>query len=134
MLLGEINGESFSHAYIARVYRKKDSARGDIIGYNFFWVVANEVHILNIAVEPAYQRQGLGRALMQFAFEVGQQQGADVALLEVRFSNTAAQQLYSRLGFHTIGVRKQYYSDNNEDAYVMKLIMPAAHGVAALTC
>jgi ribosomal-protein-alanine N-acetyltransferase len=57
---------------------------------------------------------------MLFAVEFGREQGATRVLLEVRASNAAAQQLYASLGFQRIGIRKKYYVDNKEDAYVMQ--------------
>ena len=119
VLLGEINGESFSYVYVARLQERSGEA-GKIIGYHFFWLVADEVHILNIAVDPAYQGYGIGKQLMQFAIDFGRERGATSVLLEVRVSNTAAQELYASLGFRQIGIRKKYYSENKEDAYVMK--------------
>ncbi len=120
VLLSEINGEAFSYFFVARFSNQQDTSR-TIIGYHIFWVVAGEAHILNIAVAPEFQGQGLGRALLQFGLDFARDIGAARALLEVRVSNTRAQRLYQRLGFRRIGVRKQYYSDNHEDAYAMKL-------------
>lgn len=122
VLLDEIEGESFSYVYIARLL-KKSGQRGKIIGYHFFWLVSDEIHILNIAVDPEYQGGGLGTFLMQFACDFGRERGASCVLLEVRVSNRTAQRLYTQLGFRRIGLRKQYYSDNKEDAYVMKLLL-----------
>ena len=124
ILLHEITGEAFSYVYVARL-RNSSGTQGKIIGYNFFWVVTDEVHILNIAVDPDYRGYGLGKCLMLFAVEFGRKQGATSVLLEVRASNTAAQQLYASLGFQRIGVREKYYADNKEDAYVLqKKIFP----------
>ncbi|MBD3305581.1 ribosomal-protein-alanine N-acetyltransferase [candidate division KSB3 bacterium] len=119
VLLGEINDEPFSFVYVARV-EHLPVAKAKMIGYNFFWIVADEAHILNIAVDPAYQGTGLGKRLMQFAIAVGAERGAASVLLEVRPSNVVAQSLYRRLGFQQIGVRRNYYGDNHEDAYVMR--------------
>ncbi len=119
ILLDEINGEPFSYVYVLRL-QSNSASPGKIIGYNFFWVVSDETHILNIAVEPDYQGCGWGTQLLQFAIDFGQEQGAKRVLLEVRASNAAAQQLYHRLGFRRIGRRKKYYTNNKEDAYVMK--------------
>ncbi len=119
VLLSEINGDSFSYVYVARL-QGGNGAAGKIIGYHFFWLVSDELHILNIAVDPDYQRQGLGRYLLDFACDFGRERGARCALLEVRVSNTAALELYTRMGFQQIGLRKHYYSENKEDAYVMK--------------
>ena len=85
-------------------------------GYVIYWVVAEEMHLLNLAVHPAYRRRGIARALLTAALERSRGQGATVAWLEVRPSNTAALALYQSFGFEEIGVRSGYYSDNGEDA------------------
>ena len=126
ILLAEIDGESFSYVYVARLQngnRMLGDTLGAIIGYNFFWLVSDEVHILNIAVDPEYQGQGLGKYLMNFAISFGQERGATSILLEVRASNTVAQQLYTGLGFKQIGIRKKYYANNKENALVMKKVL-----------
>lgn len=119
LLLNEIDGEAFSYVYVARL-QSENGQGNNIIGYNFFWNVSDEIHILNIAVDPEYQKNGLGEHLMNFAIDFGRKRGATSILLEVRASNTIAQQLYTRLGFKQIHIRKKYYSNNKEDAYVMK--------------
>jgi len=111
--------EAFSYFYVGRLPKASD-APGMIIGYHHFWLVADEVHILNLAIDPAYQRQGYASQLLQFAIDFGQEQGACNAFLEVRASNTAAQQLYAHFGFERIDTRTAYYADNKEDAYVLK--------------
>lgn len=119
LLRAEINGKEFSYVYVARL-QQNSSFPGKIIGYNYFWLVSDEVHILNIAVEPDYRGYGCGKRLVQFALNFGRERGAKSAFLEVRASNDAAQQLYKQLGFQRTGLRKHYYADNKEDAYVMK--------------
>ena len=120
VLQAEINGKTFAHVYVARLPQNSGSPASKLIGYHYFWLVADEIHILNIAVDPDYQGCGCGKQLLQFALDFGQARGAASAFLEVRASNDAAQQLYKACGFQRIGIRKQYYADNNEDAYVMK--------------
>ena len=120
VLLSEINGEAFSYFFVARL-RNHTGAPGKIIGYHIFWIVADEIHILNIAVDPEYQGQGIGKHLLRFGIDFGRDLGAACVLLEVRVSNTQAQQVYRHFGFQQIGIRTQYYSDNKEDAYVMKM-------------
>jgi ribosomal-protein-alanine N-acetyltransferase len=118
VLLAEINGEKFSYVYVARL-SETSSFPHKLIGYHYFWVVSDEVHILNLAVAPDYQRHGYGRQLLQFALDFGRERGAISAFLEVRASNTVALQLYTQLGFFQIGTRKKYYG-TEEDAYVLK--------------
>ncbi|PID56185.1 ribosomal-protein-alanine N-acetyltransferase [candidate division KSB3 bacterium] len=122
LLLAELDGESFSHVYVARLIRD-DGVPQKIIGYNFFWLVADEIHILHIAVDPEHQHRGLGKLLLDFAADFGRRHGACCMILEVRVSNAKAQGLYRKLGFQQIGIRKNYYSPNNEDAYAMKKML-----------
>ena len=119
VLLGEIDGESFSYVYVARLV-DESGIPGRIIGYHFFWLVADEIHVLNIAVDPEYQGLGLGKILMNFAADFGRERDAQCMILEVRVSNTPAQALYHTLGFQQVGLRKKYYANNKEDAYAMK--------------
>jgi ribosomal-protein-alanine N-acetyltransferase len=80
------------------------------------WIVFEDMHIQNIAVHPQHQRRGLGRYLLEEAFEYGKGLGAKFVELEVRESNRAAQRLYDATGFKIIGKRKRYYSKPREDA------------------
>jgi len=86
--------------------------------------ILDEVHIMQVAVAPAYQRQGIAKALStQLIYD---KQGYQLILLEVRASNLAAQALYSQLSFAEIGRRKGYYvpetkGEAREDAIVMQL-------------
>jgi ribosomal-protein-alanine N-acetyltransferase len=87
-------------------------------GYIIYWVIADAMHILNLAVHPAHRRQGLARSLLSAALAQAHTQGAAVVCLEVRPSNTAALALYQSFGFEEIGTRPGYYSDNGEDALI----------------
>ncbi len=89
------------------------------VGYVVAWLVVGEVHILNLAVDPSARRRGVGRALMIHVLTSFEAKGATKATLEVRRSNVGAQALYESLGFVRAGVRRGYYSDNGEDAFVM---------------
>ncbi|WP_298703118.1 ribosomal protein S18-alanine N-acetyltransferase [uncultured Veillonella sp.] len=95
---------------------------GKIIGYAGAWLVLDEGQITNIAVLPEYRREGYGammtRKLIRQLFE----KGMNEIFLEVRLSNLGALALYRRLGFTVKGVRKNYYSDPQEDAYIMSRI------------
>ena len=91
---------------------------GKVIGFAGTWIVLDEAHITNVAVLEAYRGHGYGkeltRALMQYAANLG----VTYATLEVRRSNERAQNLYKALGFQYVGVRKRYYEDNGEDAFI----------------
>ncbi|MFD0051738.1 ribosomal protein S18-alanine N-acetyltransferase [Actinomycetes bacterium NPDC127524] len=92
---------------------------GEIIGYCGAWIVIDEAHITNIAILPDYRGQKLGEALLRKMIEISLSQGVKRMTLEVRVSNTTAISLYEKLGFQKGGIRKNYYTDNQEDAYVM---------------
>jgi len=90
-----------------------------IIGYCGAWLVIDEAHITNIAILPEFRGQKLGEALLNKMIERSREKGIERMTLEVRESNTVAQSLYKKLGFQNGAVRKNYYSDNQEDAIVM---------------
>lgn len=82
-------------------------------------MAADELHINNVAVREMYRRRGLGSLLLSHVLERGKQRNARKAFLEVRGSNGAAQRLYARMGFETVGRRAKYYLEPVEDALVM---------------
>lgn len=90
-----------------------------IIGYCGAWIIIDEAHITNIAVLPQYRGKKLGEALLRNMMNKARQMGALTMTLEVRVSNTIAQSLYRKLGFVNGSIRKNYYTDNQEDALVM---------------
>lgn len=90
-----------------------------IVGYCGLWVIVDEAHITNIAVLPEYRGKKFGEELLKKTIELAKEQGALSMTLEVRVSNKVAQNLYEKFGFQIGGVRKNYYTDNGEDAYVM---------------
>ena len=92
---------------------------GKVVGYAGAWIILDESHITNIAVLEAYRGQGIGKRLTQALLQYLSNLGASYATLEVRVSNERAQNLYKGLGFISVGKRKRYYEDNNEDAYLM---------------
>lgn len=90
-----------------------------VIGYVGLWIVFDEGHITNLAVHPLYRRQGVAQALLQGLIETVRPMGVQHLTLEVRVSNRPAQQLYEKMGFVQVGIRRKYYLDNNEDAFIM---------------
>lgn len=90
-----------------------------IIGYCGAWIVIDEAHITNVAILPEYRGRKLGEALMEKMMSVARDMGARSMTLEVRVTNHIAQSLYRKLGFQDGGIRKNYYSDNQEDALIM---------------
>ena len=89
--------------------------------FAIFWLVADEVHILNVATDGAVRRRGFGRQVMEAVLATGKTQKCRLATLEVRRSNEAALALYGSLGFRAVGMRPSYYQDNKEDAVIMIL-------------
>ncbi|MGE5380135.1 MAG: ribosomal protein S18-alanine N-acetyltransferase [Methylocystaceae bacterium] len=95
----------------------EDDAR--IKGYAGIWCVFEDAHITNVAVDPESRRQGLGREIMEALIARAREKGAERIYLEVRPSNLAAINLYRSFGFLPAGVRRGYYTDNNEDALLL---------------
>lgn len=92
---------------------------GAVIGFAGAWIILDESHITNIAIEESRRGLGCGRALTTALLQYLSNLGAAYATLEVRRSNLRAQNLYKSLGFVELGVRKRYYEDNREDALIM---------------
>lgn len=90
-----------------------------VVAYCGMWIILDEAHITNVAVHPSYRGQKIGVRMMQKMMGVAVMFGAKSMTLEVRPSNTVARSMYVKLGFKEHGVRKRYYSDNNEDAIIM---------------
>jgi [ribosomal protein S18]-alanine N-acetyltransferase len=90
-----------------------------VIGYMGLWVILDEAHITNVAIHPDYRNRRLGEVLIREVVWRCQGLGVLRMTLEVRVSNLSAQSLYTRLGFVSAGVRKGYYTDNQEDAIIM---------------
>jgi len=94
---------------------------GRIAAMLVLWLIVDEAHIATIATHPDFRRQGVGEQLMIEALRSARMEGATKAFLEVRAANTGALELYKKYGFVVVGVRSQYYKDNNEDAILMNL-------------
>ncbi len=101
--------------------RRQESppANDAIIGFAGMWVLFDEAHVTTIGVLPSHRGKGLGELMLVELFEEGRRRGAEWLTLEVRVSNSSAQALYEKYGFTRQGVRRRYYSDNGEDAYIM---------------
>ena len=94
-----------------------------IVGYLVEWLVADEIHIANIAVHPDWRQRGIGERLMQEV--IRNSSGFSWIRLEVRRSNKAARELYAKMGFREVGVRRNYYVQEGEDAIMMvKRLVP----------
>lgn len=114
-----------SSAYVTEIgnpsayYTVAAETDGTIIGYAGMWVVADELHITTIAVDPTHRGRRIGERLLLDLIEEGIARGAKNATLEVRERNSVAHNLYLKYGFEDVAVRKNYYSDNGENAVIM---------------
>ncbi len=103
---------------LARYYSAFDMD-GNLVGYAGCWQILEEVHITNVAVSVNHRRLGIGNKLLQKIIDDCYENKAKYITLEVRVSNTPAINLYEKYGFKSLGVRKGYYQNNNEDALIM---------------
>lgn len=111
MIYHDFAKNSRAHFYVA----EDDN---ELVGYVGIWKVVNNVHITTIAVDPDHRRRGVATDLIKRVIEDYAAARQNITL-EVRPSNEAAMGLYKKLGFTVTGRRKNYYSDNNEDAIIM---------------
>ena len=109
----EMTENQFSNYLVA------EDESGKIIGFCGIWLVIDAAQITNVAVLESARGQGIGEGLMREAIRISKEANMDVMSLEVRVTNTVAQNLYRKLGFQDGGIRKGYYTDNQEDALVM---------------
>lgn len=108
----EIQSNRLAHYVVVR-------AGDETVGYGGLWLMVDEAHITTIAVLPQWRRHGIGGRLMLELMRVARDLGARLMTLEVRLSNGPARSLYQRFGFHPVGIRPRYYSDNGEDALIL---------------
>jgi ribosomal-protein-alanine N-acetyltransferase len=90
-----------------------------LLGFIGLWLMVGEAHVVTVAVRERFRRVGIGERLVIAGLELAIEAGQEVATLEVRASNDAALRLYEKYGFARLGLRKRYYTDNNEDAVIM---------------
>lgn len=90
-----------------------------ILGYGGLWLLVDEAHVSTLAVRPGWRGRGLGELLLWHLLQRALNLGAQEATLEVRVSNRVAIALYEKYRFHVVGRRIRYYSDNQEDAFIM---------------
>lgn len=92
---------------------------GEILGYIGMWLLGDQTQITTLGVKKEYQRNGYAKMLMEKCVEVTKHLGYRNINLEVRISNQKAINLYKKYGFKIVTIRKNYYQDNHEDAYLM---------------
>jgi ribosomal-protein-alanine N-acetyltransferase len=121
MLEAELSGNPFAHFLLAKQAPLDNVGSVSIVGYLCFWIVFEEVRLMNLAVIESMRHKGIARALVTQALEVGLAQAAIRAVLEVRASNHAAHAFYRGLGFRDVTTRPTYYTNPVEDALLMEL-------------
>ena len=133
--VAEINRQSYRHPWSAELIRREmdhawstvllgveELPAGEaVLGFVIYWLVHDELHVLNVAVAAEHRRRGAARALMEEAAARARARGARLATLEVRRSNAGAIALYRGLGYREVAVRPRYYAEEAEDAIVMEL-------------
>jgi len=125
-----IEERSFTNPWTREMYRSEMANEGvsflflarlgeTAVGFCSYWRVLDELHINNLAVDPAWRHHGVGAALLEHVLSDAGRRGAARIILEVRRSNLAARRLYERFGFTVAGVRHDYYTQPVEDALVL---------------
>lgn len=132
-MVHKVEVDSFSDPWTKNAFKREmknnmaryivcvDSVDGNevVIGYIGSWYIIDEAHINNVAISPDYRGKGYGRQMMEYFIDMCRKDMINAITLEVRRSNEVAQNLYKSMGFVPAGVRKEYYSDNREDAIIM---------------
>lgn len=107
----ELCDNPFSHYYVFEDNNK-------IVGYAGLWIMYEQSQITTIGIDPLFQRKGYGAYLLEEMISLAVLKECEVMSLEVRVSNEKAIGLYEKFGFEKAGIRKDYYQDNHEDAYL----------------
>ncbi len=126
----EVERLSFTSQWTAEMYRYEivenplayyivAEENENVIGFFGMWIVAKEAHVTNVVVHPEARGRKIGDRLMQEAIQFVRSMDGTKMTLEVRVSNEIAQNLYRKYGFQNGGIRKNYYTDDGEDALVM---------------
>ncbi len=116
----ELTRNPYSRYFVIR--SEIDGQAPPILGYGGYWILDDDVHITTLAVHPEWRGHRLGEWLLLHMLSDARERGARTSSLEVRPSNRAARQLYSRLGYREVARRRNYYPVTREDAIVMELV------------
>jgi len=117
----ELRENKLAH-YQALTVRRADQDEL-LLGYAGYWLIADEIHIIIIAVDPQWRGWGLGELLLLNMLDLAYEHVANLVTLEVRESNQVAQDLYKKYAFDIAGRRKHYYRDTGEDALLMTIVL-----------
>ncbi len=119
----ELLRRELGHDWSTILVAEEPGPRGQVtlVGFVIFWIVHDELHVLNVATAPEHRNRGVARTVLDAALDQGRRKRCTLATLEVRRSNAAALGLYRDFGFRPVGIRPNYYVDEGEDAIVMVL-------------
>jgi ribosomal-protein-alanine N-acetyltransferase len=118
LFLSELRSRTVSTLLVALA---SGTSERKVLGYIVYWLVTDEMHLLNLATAPALRRKGIAKRLVLAAIKTAFDRGARLSFLEVRASNREALKLYADIGFVSSYTREEYYDQPVEDAVVMKL-------------
>ena len=123
MFEAELSGNPFAALVTAQVQDREHShtPSSTILGYLCYWIVFDELRLMDLAVDPSVRRRSVARMLVNHALRVADEAGVLRAVLEVRASNQPAQALYEHFGFRPVTRRMSYYTQPTEDAILMEL-------------
>lgn len=110
--LRELEENDFAHYYVVE-------KQGNLIAYGGAWAMYDQAQITTIGTAKLFQGQGFGEKILRTLEKKMFEMGCEICTLEVRVSNVRAQRLYRKMGYEQVSIRKSYYSDNHEDAYLM---------------
>jgi ribosomal-protein-alanine N-acetyltransferase len=133
MLEAELRGNPFAHFLVAR-QRASEASPQEIIGYLCYWLVFEEVRLMNLAVIESMRHRGIAKSLVAAALRTGMSQSAHRAVLEVRASNRPGQRLYEGFGFSQTAIRPRYYANPEEDAVLMELEPIVVKSAGSVLC
>jgi [ribosomal protein S18]-alanine N-acetyltransferase len=113
--------DSLNSGYTAQVLLEGER----IVGYSLMMLVLDEAHLLNLSIAKTYQKQGLGRTLLEHMVAIAKNSQMANMFLEVRQSNISAIALYENMGFNEMAIRRNYYpaANGREDAILMGLAL-----------
>jgi [ribosomal protein S18]-alanine N-acetyltransferase len=113
-------------AYVDVVRGRDERGRSRVVAFCNYWLVRDEVHVLNVATHPEHRRRGHGSRLIANVIDFARRHRCRYVTLEVRRSNQGAIALYTAYDFRPVGIRPNYYVEDNEDAIVMLLELPVS--------
>jgi ribosomal-protein-alanine N-acetyltransferase len=117
----ELEQNDLAHYLVLGRMGEADGRLHPIIGFTGFWLIADESHVSTIATHPQWRGHGLGELLLLALLLESYDYPATMVTLEVRRSNTVAQELYRKYQFEEVGTRPRYYRDTGEDALLMTM-------------